>query len=121
MNETEQRLTIAKWMGHDVSYVEFALEHFKDRDGYPDAIFTLAKVPDFTNDLNAVHSAVSKLTREQYDADDGFTYHLARIVHGPDADDVGWNFYELQEATAAQRTEALLRTLGLWTDAKEEP
>ncbi len=42
--------------------------------------------------------------------------HLARVVHGPDADDVGWNFYELQEATAAQRAEAFLRTIEKWAE-----
>lgn len=78
--------------------------------------------PDYLADLNAIHRAVATLTREQYDADEGFSYWLARVVHGLDADgiEVGWNFYEMQEATAAQRAEAFLKTLGLWQDTPEK-
>lgn len=74
---------------------------YMQRDGH---------VPDYCKDLNAVHSAVATLTRERYDADDGFTYHLARVVH-QDPDEAGWNFYELQEATARQRAEAFIKTV----------
>lgn len=75
-------------------------------------------IPNYCNDLNAMHEAVATLTREQYNDDEGFTYWLARITHGLDADGVeaGWNFYELQEANARQRAEAFLRTLGKWRD-----
>jgi hypothetical protein len=53
MNSEDQRLAIAKTLGFDISYVEDALERFRDRDGYPDAIFQLAKIPDWPTNLNA--------------------------------------------------------------------
>jgi hypothetical protein len=65
--------------------------------------------PDFLNDLNAMHEAEKTLTREQWT-----TYY--DIIEGLNAE--AGNIYQKElHATAAQRAEAFLRTLNLWTDA----
>jgi len=54
---------------------------------------------DFCSDLNAMHEAEMKLTKEQSDD------YVARLFD---------SCYELAFATASQRAEAFLRTLGKW-------
>ncbi len=56
-----------------------------------------AKLPDYLNDLNAMHEAEKVLQGEQ------LTEYVERWVE--------WN------STAAQRAEAFLRTLGPWKDS----
>lgn len=137
MTDEELRIAIAEWCGwawyrippHNrdkpmrglfhpqiLEYPEQAPEWCVRADGSEricnmDYMEREGHVPNYPSDLNAVHEAVKKLTREQYDADEGFSYHLARVVHGDDATDVGWNFYEMQEATARQRCIALVKTI----------
>ena len=54
-------------------------------------------LPDYTRDLNAMHEAESKLGENHWWK---YTWLLTEDMH----------------TTAAQRAEALLRTLGLWTE-----
>lgn len=74
-------------------------------------------VPDYCNDLNAMHEAEQTLWRMDWRFRDEFIDHLARVInpiHG----------YRMQEgidlldATAAQRAEAFVKTLGKWEEAK---
>lgn len=69
-------------------------------------------VPDYTKDLNAIHNAELKLERpgngEQVELN-RYAECLLRISLA------AGNHYTFQ-ATAAQRAEALLRTLNLWKD-----
>jgi hypothetical protein len=63
-------------------------------------------VPDYLNDLNAMHEAEKVLSGPAYWE---FVYILDDIVkHGPHVDYVA----SRASATAAQRAKALLRTLG---------
>ena len=70
-------------------------------------------IPDYLRDLNAMHEAEKVLP-------DGNTYwEFIRILddivkHGPHTDYVA----DRASATAAQRAEAFLRTLGKWEGAK---
>jgi hypothetical protein len=62
-------------------------------------------IPDYLNDLNAMHEAEKVLTRAQQ-----FVYSdLIRKLNPCDLD-FEWH------CPAAQRAEAFLRTLGLWKD-----
>ena len=69
-------------------------------------------IPDYCNDLNVMHRAEKMLTEHQWDE-----YERAlRLVCD------GCSYYEgagkeLLHATAAQRAEAFLRTLGKWGEA----
>jgi hypothetical protein len=71
-------------------------------------------LPDYFNDLNAIYSAEQKAWGKDYGLRSVFVDHLALImnpVHGyrmQSAED-------LLDATAAERAEALGKTLNLWT------
>lgn len=128
MTPQQQRIALAEWAGWTFIHGESELDPDKDRIGYlagnpPDSGRSAPypqmykdEVPDYLSDLNAVHELVSKLSDSQYDGEDGFTATLAFVTQGKDAPELGWKFRPMQEATAAQRCEALLRTLGLWKD-----
>ena len=60
--------------------------------------------PDYCNDLNAMHEAEKMLNKEQWVA---YGRELSRL-----------NVFPMVHATAAQRAEAFLRTLGKWEDTK---
>lgn len=68
-------------------------------------------VPDFCNDLNAMHEAEKVLTDAQ-----SCTYFCAlcdlKSDRGPNAS-MYWHVYH---ATAAQRAEAFLRAIGKWQE-----
>jgi hypothetical protein len=73
-----------------------------DTDAYP--------LPDYLNDLNAMHEAEESLTVSQYQI---FSDYLYDIACGEQVRSGKWKWLS---ATAAQRAEAFLRTLNLWTD-----
>ena len=68
-------------------------------------------VPDYLNDLNAMHEAEKKMTLQQVS---DFGKRLERIVipFHASANVSG----QIWHATAAQRAEAFLRTLNLWEE-----
>ena len=70
-------------------------------------------IPDYLNDLNAMHEAEKVLTVAQRIA------YANQIGVGLSGGSVGRaipNWWFIHEATAAQRAEAFLRTLGLWEE-----
>ena len=64
----------------------------EDRDTYP--------IPDYLNDLNAMHEAEKVLNNEQW------------VAYGRELNRLG--VFPMVHATASQRAEAFLRTLGIW-------
>lgn len=75
--------------------------------------------PDYLNDLNAVHELEKVLTEEQLCV---YAHYLAQFTVNMPA--VAWwdqsaaEVAKIAHATAAQRCEAILRTLNLWDDKK---
>ena len=70
-------------------------------------------LPDFYNDLNAMHEAENILNADQMVS---YDYHLDRVVGNGRQ---GLNIeYFLWSATASQRAEAFLRTIGKWEESK---
>lgn len=69
----------------------------------------LQVIPDYLNDLNAMHDAEETLTDLQHRQ---FRRFLVAVCHGPDSLVV--RSRKLVSSTAAQRAEALLKTLNLW-------
>lgn len=67
------------------------------------------EVPDYFNDLNAMHEAEKMLTDAQYKE-----YCALLDEAGYDDRGIGYPNWS-RSATAAQRAEAFGRTLGLWT------
>jgi hypothetical protein len=74
-------------------------------------------VPDYCNDLNAMHKAETALTVEQKEND--YQILLETVTrHGRSGLTFGLAAYLFCHATARQRAEAFLRTLGKWEDSK---
>jgi hypothetical protein len=70
-------------------------------------------IPDYFSDLNAVHELEQQTWSKQWNLKDDFCDHLALIidpVHGYR----GLKATDALQATAAQRAEALGKTLSLW-------
>ena len=68
---------------------------------------SVAGIPDYLNDLNAMHDAERVLVRLQW------VSYLRRLQTLCD-ESVTWPIH----ATASQRAEAFLRTIGKWEEAK---
>jgi len=77
-------------------------------------------IPDYLGDLNACHEMEKGLDYEQCEA---FSTTLADIVHAANREKdyaFPWAFARIH-ATAGQRAEAFLRTLGLWQETPTQP
>ena len=109
MNSERQRIKIAEACGFEPYSPRGRPEWKKDR-----SIFTKAEyLPDYLNDLNACHEMEQTLADAQHRR---FRRKLAEISH----DKAGRSLHSraLISATAAQRCEAFLKTLGLWEAKK---
>ena len=118
MTPEKQRIKIAEACGkgryepivHELPFVKWK------RDG----VTCAAPPPDYLNDLNAMHEAEMYLTEHTGGtfANDYPTV-LEHIVD-PDRPRLGEpadpDRFDMYTATAAQRAEAVLKTLGLWTE-----
>lgn len=75
-----------------------------------------AGIPNYLNDLNAMHEVEKVLTQDQMI---DYSRHVGKSVtsHLP-ASRAAWMDFQLINATASQRAEAFLRTIGKWEEAK---
>lgn len=125
MKPEQQRIAIAEWCGllerNDGAVVVF------QRWDAPDAIWQrvlfndgserpciVPNIPDYLNDLNAMHEAEELLIRS-LGADTQYVKTLTEIASKQNTHYTP--FRAAVTATAAQRAEALLRTIGKWTDS----
>ena len=70
-------------------------------------------IPDYLNDLNAMHDAVMTLNADQMISMD---YHLDVVV-GNGKQGLNCEYF-LWSASASQRAKAFLRTIGKWKECK---
>jgi hypothetical protein len=99
MKPHRQRIAIAKACG-------FKWSESSDELGQLVAEFT----PNYLNDLNAMHQAEMVLSRgEHYNQTGGFGRYKTALAEVCDEQ-------HPIDATAAQRAEAFLRTIGKWED-----
>jgi len=103
MKPEEQRIAIAEACGYKLT--PLAQNPSQRTWQYRGATIEL---PDYLNDLNAMHEAEKLLKSEQHFT---FQVELARVIN---TTTYPLNF-ALLHATAAQRAEAFLRTLNLYT------
>lgn len=118
MTEQEQRIAIAKACGFTRDSIRHT--HF-DLRGWDETVGADARIPDYTGNLNAMHEAEKVLDmHQQYEYGEA----LARTTIGKEFDDPdgfspnGWGYYAPITATASQRAEAFLRTIGKWEESK---
>ena len=96
MTPEQQRIAIAEACGWTTKHKGLWVEQLQ----------TYAALPDYLNDLNAMHEAEGILTNEQIEV---YCSFLQKPQWG-----IWWGIH----ATAAQRAEAFLRTIGKWEEAK---
>lgn len=101
MTPEQQRITIAVACGWTSR---------KDIERFWRAV-DAAGIPDFLNDLNAMHEAEKILTKVQRTAYVNILWKKCALEH---LDPYEWSV----SATAAQRAEAFLRTIGKWEESK---
>ena len=119
MNPEQQRIAIAEacgWKNVDAGAGRvwgFTTRH----KGTPSESDVCVDIPNYLNDLNAMHDAVSIF---DYDQADQFEDHLCDICkrsNDEKENPAPWRF-AVVNATASQRAEAFLRTIGKWKEAK---
>ncbi len=104
MNEQEQRIAIAEACGwEDCGMGWWRHEGIGDR----------LNPPDYLHDLDAMHEAEKVLTEHQQELYGGFLHSGRLCLFNAYCTEWSWN---LIHATAAQRAEAFLRTIGKWKD-----
>jgi hypothetical protein len=99
MNKEQQRIKIAEACGFEMR-----------PDGYFRRVGEVGSrgIPDYLNDLNAMHEAEKSLTKEQR------REYVRTLFQTTNTD------WDSHCATAAQRTEAFLRTINKWTTNPNE-
>lgn len=89
---------------------EFTVAH---ADHKTDHIIGIKRLPDYLNDLNAMHEAEKRLNDAQWKVYEALvsdaTYQAIKGLNPRP------KYFRPIAATAHQRAEAFLRTLGLWT------
>lgn len=108
MTEQEQRIAIAEWNGWKDCFLSPGIGVTGNRPS-PMDVYARALIPDFLHDLNAIHEAEGKLS-----VADQLEY--ARLLHPPGHEPHLVKDWHILHATAAQRAEALLKTIGKWKD-----
>lgn len=118
MTPESQRIALAKWAGW--KFINHRIgPDIVDPASYPWACLsgrnpkddTMDGLPDYLHDLNAVHELEIKLGQDLLSY--SYYWKLCDVVVIKDTD---VSSLALVCATASQRCEALLKTLGLWED-----
>lgn len=103
MTDEAQRIAIAEACG----WTEVRQEFISFYGRNPGNNVTRLQLPDYLNDLDAMHEAEKTLKEPQR------TVYLNHLYGEEEAD----NEWKQVHATARQRAEAFLRTVGKWEDA----
>jgi hypothetical protein len=127
MNKEKQRIAIAEACGWTCEYADVqtwnaGLNSYKG--GYEpirtmlfrrrEKCFRAENLPDYLADLNAMHEAEKMMTEDQW-----LSYTIEVLMAAKDGTFViDRNMKTIAHATAAQRAEAFLKTIGKWEDDK---
>ena len=111
MDEGKQRIAIAKEEGwRNIHWHKGNLWGMgKDRRGS----YTPMHVRDYLKDLNTCHEFEKGLTDEQYEL--SYRDHLVKVLFR-DSESGYYTLRDYLSATAAQRCEAFLKTIGKWEE-----
>lgn len=121
MTNEEIRIKVAEACGWSQKKVdpEYPLTRPEGRWEHGEqTVYHWGQLPDYLNDLNAMHEAEKVLTKEQW-----FHYNCYLFKSSvPEAEGDEWdasNARHCIHATAAQRAEAFLKTFKLWKTSHE--
>jgi len=108
MSPESQRIAIAEACGwqnvRPIGMGKHPVDFYGDKGGCS----TERTIPDYLNDLNAMHSAEQVREMYSYPQRERYLDNLMTVVRSENID------RPFCCATAAQRCEAFLKTLGLW-------
>jgi len=119
MNPEAQRIAIAEFCGWNVTEEKDIMGTFSRKRFYHPSHGGTSSIanplPNYLNDLNAIREAENILFERG--GQSNFTTHLCDTCrpNGAEPDSID-DLLEAIHATAAQRAEALLRTIGKWKD-----
>lgn len=103
MNKEKQRIAIAEACGW---------RRDKRGLGWLDSNGEYGEIPDYLNDLNAMHEAIWD-KRADRDFVQEYCKQIRKVVGGAE-----WATFALENASAAHRAEAFLRAIGKWEDGE---
>jgi len=106
MTKEQQRIKIAETCGWNVKYPD----HYPNPMGFYKQEESCRPIPDYLNDLNAIHEAEKVMTESEFAA---YRWTLWDLCKEPELTKWSRNYLS---ATAPQRAEAFLKTLNLWND-----
>lgn len=112
MTPEKQRIAIAEACGYSTFHTAASGTLIGFADGEQD------KVPDYLTDLNAMHEAILAEAERNPLFKLGYLLELQKIVCPGSFP--GMDVFPMVEATAAQRAEAFLRTIGQWEESTKE-
>ena len=124
MKPEQQRIAIAEACGWTECVFVESIGLAKGRPGnnkpsYGTYENGMAQLPDYPFDLNAMHEAEQTLWEKDWTSRHDFIDYLARIIN-PTHGYWQQSGIHLLDATAAERAEAFLRTIGKWTTNPNE-
>jgi hypothetical protein len=115
MKPEQQRIKIAEACGY-IRNDELDCWEKSNRYYFSCGDSRLAQLPDYLNDLNAMHEAKQVLWKNDWGYRCIFNDHLASIIKGRIVNRNEWDAETLLDATSGQQAEASLKTLGLWEE-----
>ena len=131
MNQEKQRIAIAEACGwkdikdtnhEDVNIESRSISCWSGLTGVPPKFihyeWNRVIIPDYLNDLNAMHEAEQSLWLKDWNLRYVFCDHLADAIRGRRVNRNEWGPELMLDALAAQRAEAFLKTIGKWEDDK---
>jgi len=133
MSDSELRIKIAELCGIQNAARKLAAQNEREQMAfYNDRVSPTPTVPDYLNDLNAMHEAESYAGEHLFDADQWAEYaknverahdtaQLSFHRGGTDSDDFWYDVTELIHATARQRAEAFIKTIEVFKNSAESP
>ena len=113
MKKEQQRIKIAEACGYSKGW-----DYRSGWSSTPWNEWCIKSLPDYLNDLNAMHEAKQSLWKMDWGYRYIFNDHLANIIKGRIVNRNEWDAETLLDATAEQQAEAFLRTLKLWQEGE---
>ena len=112
MNQNQMRIAIAEACGWKIEPCpQPGLRYITTPTGDTGFTDLHRGIPDYLNNLNAMHEAVETLDEKQFAV---FCWALANMLEAFDWDRSSEDLRKVMEATALQRAEAFLRTIEKW-------
>ena len=116
MTPEQQRIAIAQSCGYKDVATRMTEGTIRVTTGFKHHTFD-EEIPDYLNDLNAMHEAEKTLWEIDWNNRHVFNDNLANTLKGRTVNRNEWDAETLLDSTAAQRAEAFIRTTGKWVES----